>query len=189
MEANKMLIAKYGNGTLGQVKEFEKKYNISFDEKYRDFLIKYNGGDTPNTIIKQGRKSETVRYLYGLNTEETIERNLEYFDWKEKKCIPIGEDNFGNYYTIGVSEENNGIIYFCDHEKGFAKRKIADSFKEFINKCKSELIDDFARSSPEEIEKIMIGKGRGHIITNNLRDTWRKQYEKYKDMLQEEVIL
>lgn|GEM_PF-5870952 len=35
-----MLIAKYGNGTLGQVEEFEKKYNISFDEEYRDFLIR-----------------------------------------------------------------------------------------------------------------------------------------------------
>ena len=116
-----MLIAKYGNGTLGQVKEFEKKYNISFDEKYRDFLIKYNGGDTPNTIIKQGRKSETVRYLYGLNTEETIEKNLEYFDWKEKKCIPIGEDNFGNYYAIGVLKRITVLYTFVTMKKDLQK--------------------------------------------------------------------
>ena len=38
-----MLIAKYGNGTLGQVKEFEKKYNISFDEEYREKLLKEFG--------------------------------------------------------------------------------------------------------------------------------------------------
>lgn len=184
-----MLIAKYGNGTLGQVKEFEKKYNISFDEKYRDFLIKYNGGDTPNTIIKQGRKSEAVRYLYGLNTEETIEKNLEYFDWKEKKCIPIGEDNFGNYYAIGVFEENNGIIYFCDHEKGFAKIKISGSFKEFIKKCQSDVINERAKRTVEEREKEMIKNGYGYLINDYLKATWQQEYEKYKDMIQEEVIL
>ena len=44
-----MLISKYGNGTVSQVEELEMKLGIKLDEKYKAFLIKYNGGDTPNT--------------------------------------------------------------------------------------------------------------------------------------------
>ena len=121
-----MLISKYGNGSIEQVEEFEKKYEIILNEEYRKFLVKYNGGETPNTLFKQGKKSETVRYLYGINVEQSIEKNMKYYDWKEKESIPIGIDNFGNFYVIGISINNNGIIYFCDHEKGFKKIKITD---------------------------------------------------------------
>ena len=55
-----MLIAKYGNGSIEQVEEFEKKYGINLDDCYRKFLIDYNGGETPNTILKKGKVSETV---------------------------------------------------------------------------------------------------------------------------------
>lgn len=34
----------------------------------------------------------------------------------------------------------------------------------------------------------MTEKGRGNIITEGLRTAWKEQYEKYKDMTQEEVI-
>lgn len=184
-----MLISKFGHGTLSKVEEFEKKYGIKFENSYRAFLAKYNGGETPNTIFKNGRKTETIKYLYGIEVEECLEKNMAYFDWKEKECLPIGIDNFGNFYAIDISEDNNGIIYFCDHERGFSKSKISDSFIEFIGKCKSSLIDEYARKSPDEIEKDMIARGRESIITDGLRDMWRQQYEKYKDVIQEEVIL
>lgn len=184
-----MLISEYGNGMTSQIEEFENKYGIKFDDEYRLFLVKYNGGDTPNTSFKSGKHSETVRCLFGINSKRNIEDNNEHFDFKKNECVPIGMDNFGNYYAIGISRENNGAIFFCNHEKGFSKAKISDSFKEFISKCKSEPIDDFAKKTPEEIEKIMIEKGRGNIITETLRATWKKQYEKYKDMIQEEVVL
>ena len=73
-----MLIAKYGNGSIEQVEEFEKKYGINLDDCYRKFLIDYNGGETPNTILKKGKVSETVRYLYGLNVEQSIRENYEF---------------------------------------------------------------------------------------------------------------
>ena len=182
-----MLISKYGNGTEQQVEDFEKKYGINFNNDYRTFLIRYNGGDTPNTSFKNVKSSETVRLLFGINAKNNIE-DSNYLDFKENGSLPIGMDNFGNYYAIGISENNNGFIFFCDHETGFSNVKIAESFKEFVKKCKSRMIDDFAKKTPEEIEKIMIEKGRGNIITDTLRETWRKQYEKYKDMFQEEVV-
>ncbi len=181
-----MLISKYGNGTASQVEEFENKYGIKLDDEYRLFLIKYNGGDTPNTSFKSGKHSETVKCLFGINSKRNIEDYNEYFDFKKNECIPIGMDNFGNYYAIGISHKNKGAfkvcakniaanfnfeffktrlsnaifrfaakverfhcfqklkflktvktykaIFFCNHEKGFGKVKISDSFKEFIHK-------------------------------------------------------
>lgn len=184
-----MLISKYGNGNIEEIKKFEEKYNIIFESDYFNFLLKYNGGQTPNTFYKNGKISEVLRYLYGINTKEDIEKQLEFFDFKKKQCIPIGEDVFGNYYAIGISEKNKGQIFFCNHEKGFDTKKITNTFKEFLSKCISNPIDDGARKSPEEIEKEMIQKDRGSFITDALRQAWKEQYEKYKDLLQEEIIL
>ena len=46
-----MLISKYGNGSTELVNEFESRLGIELDEEYRSFLVKYNGGDTPNTHV------------------------------------------------------------------------------------------------------------------------------------------
>ena len=73
-----MLIAKYGKGKEKLIQKFEDKYGIKFLSEYRNFLIKYNGGETPKTTFKKGKRQEDVRYLFGLNTEESIEKQLEY---------------------------------------------------------------------------------------------------------------
>ena len=35
----------------------------------------------------------------------------------------------------------------------------------------------------------MIAEGRADVITDVLRDIWKQEYEKYKDMILEEVIV
>ena len=49
-----MLIAKYGNGSIEQIEEFEIRNKILLEENYKNFLLKYNGGDTPKTILIKG---------------------------------------------------------------------------------------------------------------------------------------
>lgn len=183
-----MLISKYGNGTSKLVKQFEEEYRVEFDSEYCKFLIKYNGGDTPDTIIKKGKFSSDVRLFYGINAKEKLNKwNIE--DWKKSECIPIAEDTFGNLFCIDITNKDKGSVYFCDHEKGYKKEKIADSFKAFVSMCKSKEISDLARVTVEEREKRMIEKGRGHVITEGLRELWQKEYEKYSGMVQEKVIL
>ena len=184
-----MLISKYGNGSEELVREFEGKYGIVLDEEYCKFLVKYNGGDTPNTHVGIRGCSTDLRYLYGINTEKSIEDQLQIPVWENKRYLPIGTDSFGNYFVIGLSDNNKGRIYFCDHERGFAVKQIADSFKAFLSKCKSGEIKPVARATPEEREKALIARGRAHVITDSLREIWKKEYEKYKDMVQEKVIL
>lgn len=41
----------------------------------------------------------------------------------------------------------------------------------------------------EEREARLTANGRGGVITDGLREIWKKEYEKYKDMVQEKVIL
>ena len=184
-----MLISKYGNGSTELVSEFESRLGIELDEEYRSFLVKYNGGDTPNTHVGIRGCSTDLRYLFGINAEENIEDNLQIPVWENKQYLPFGTDSFGNYFVIGLSDDNKGKIYFCDHEKGFAVKQIAESFKLFIDKCKSQEINPHARRTPEERETALIAKGRASVINDGLRDIWQKEYEKYKNMVQEKVIL
>jgi len=179
-----MLISKYGNGSEELAREFESKYGIVLDEEYRKFLIKYNGGDTPNTEVKTKGFSSDLRYLFGINEKMHIEDYLQIPVWG-KKCVPIGEDSYGNYYAIGMQ----GAVFFCDHEKGFDRLKISDSFKQFLKICKSYEIKPLARKSPEEREADLTARGKAGNITDGLREMWKQEYEKYKDMTQEEVIL
>lgn len=184
-----MLISKYGNGTEVLVHEFECRYGIELDKEYRKFLVKYNGGDTPNTCVKGKGVSSDIRCFFGLNTEELIDDAMHSPVWQNKKCVPIGEDSFGNYYAIGTSESEKGYIFFCDHEKEFGMRKISDSFSQFLKKCKSSEINPRSRRTPEERETELTEKGKSGNITDGLRKMWEQEYEKYKDMVQEEVSL
>ncbi len=173
-----LLISKYGNGSEEFVNGLERKLGIELDEEYRKFLIKYNGGDTPNTEVKTKGFSSDLRYLFGINAKKNIEDYLQIPVWEKLRCVPIGEDSYGNCYAIGTEGIKKGNVFFCDHERGFAVKQIADSFKMFLSKCKSEDIDPGARETRS-----------AHVITDVLREIWKQEYEKYKDMIQEKVIL
>ena len=184
-----LLISKYGNGSEELVRGFEEKHGLELDEEYRKFLVKYNGGDTPNTCVKDKGISSDIRCLFGLCTEESIEDAMQNPVWQNKKCVPIGVDSFGNYFAIGTSEIERGHVFFCDHENGFGMHKLSDSFSQFLQKCKSKEINPRARRTPEEREKELIEKGKSGNITDGLRKMWEQEYNKYKDMVQEEVSL
>ena len=184
-----LLISKYGNGSEEFVNGLERKLGIELDEEYRKFLIKYNGGDTPNTEVKIKGFSSDLRYLFGINAKKNIEDYLQILVWEKLRCVPIGEDSYGNCYAIGTEGIEKGSVFFCDHEKGFDRFKISDSFSQFSKTCKSGEIKPLARRSPEEREADLTARGKAGNITDGLREIWKQEYEKYKDMIQEKVIL
>lgn len=81
-----MLISKYGNGTIEQVEKFEEKYEIEFDSVYYKFLVKYNGGDTPDTKIKKNKFFLDVRLFYGIGTKENLEK-WDINGWKKRNVF------------------------------------------------------------------------------------------------------
>ena len=133
-----MLISKYGNGTVSQVEELEMKLGIKLDEKYKAFLIKYNGGDTPNTNWNGKCKSD-VRFFYGIGVKEDILESLKYEivqNLLEKSFLPIAKNCSGDFFCINLEDAK---IYFSYHDKNRITL-IAESFEEFISKIPKYLL-------------------------------------------------
>ncbi|MFV0395301.1 MAG: SMI1/KNR4 family protein [Coprobacillaceae bacterium] len=188
-----MLISKYDTSNVKEnINSFEDKYNFSFPEQYKKFLLKYNGGETPNTKFKMNKISSDIKGFYGLGNAKM---NYDFFirtntlrEYMDKDVLPIASDSFGNDIVIGLSEDNHRI-YFSDHELGNKLTLLANDFITFVEKCKSEKINEASTRSIDERAAILIAKGRGHVITDSLKEIWQAEIDKYGSMNQEELNL
>lgn len=178
---------------------FESKYGITLPEQYRGFMLKYNGGDTPETEFKCKRTSSDVRVFFGIgcgdyysfeNLFENMPARPEPLpEYIRKGFLPIAEDSYGNYILIGISEENNGQIFFADHEKGGRKKLLTDDLAGFIRACTTGEIDLSGIETPEAQEQRMIAEGKGDRINDFIRKIWKDTYELYSNLHPEEVVL
>lgn len=184
-----MLISKFLNYDVqGKIKDIEKRYEIMLPAQYKSFLYKYNGGYTPKTKFKVGKISSDVRGFFGIGDVKLSLDSVELEEWLEENIFPIACDSFGNYIVIGL-HNNEGKMYFCDHEKGNKPEYITENLKDFFECCKSEKISEASRRSIKEREDALIAKGRGNIITDDLRRMWQAEIDKYGKMIQEEVLI
>lgn len=189
-----MLILKnVEDSTSEKISEFEKKYDIVLSHDYKDFLMKYNGGETPKTNFSKGKVKTDIRKFYGF-TEENQYSDLRFVlngglgeELISGFRLPIATNSFGDYFVIRVSEEKNGEISFIYHDNPQVEIKIASNFKEFVSLCKSEKIGHIR--SIEERKKSLIDAGKGHKITEAKIKNWQKEIDKYAGMQQEEVII
>lgn len=188
-----MLISKFDTENIeAKVQELEEKYSITLPEQYREFLLKYNGGETPETSFKIGREDSVIRAFYGIGDVIYSFSSIEEFipDFLKKQFLPIASDVFGNYIVIGLDENKNGQIWFSDHEKGFKATYLTEDFKEFLKKVKSKKINmEFCTMPVEEREKSMIEDGNGHLVTDWLREEWQAEIDKFANIKQERVII
>lgn len=185
-----MLISKFSGINLkDQVMDMEKKYEITFPDPYKVFLCKYNGGDTPNTKFKIGKISSDIRGFYGIGDVRYSLDSIDLEEWLDVKIFPIACDSFGNYIVIGLSKDSMGKIYFWDHEEENHIDYLAEDLQSFLKSCKSEKISEDATKSIEEREAAMIARGRGEYITDGLRQMWQAEIDKYRNMVQEKVII
>lgn len=185
-----MLISKFLNNNVeDEIENLEKKYKIKLPIQYKKFLYKYNGGYTPRTKFKAKRITSDLRGFYGIGNVKLSIDKIELEEWLEKSFFPIAYDSFGNYIVIGLGDDNLGKIYFCDHEKGFKAGYMAENLQDFIKCCKSEKIKEASRLSIKEREEALIADGRGDIITDDLRQMWQAEIDKYQNMIQEEVSI
>lgn len=71
-----MLISKHVDKcTFEKISEIEEKYDIVLSYEYKDFLMKYNGGETPKTNLGKGKVKTDVRRFFGF-TEENQDSDL-----------------------------------------------------------------------------------------------------------------
>lgn len=185
-----MLISKFLNCNVEEkIIDIEMQYDIILPTQYKNFLHKYNGGFTPKTKFKVGKTSSDLRGFFGIGDVKLSLDNVELGEWVEKNSFPIACDSFGNYIVIGLSNNDADKIYFYDHENRNRLEFLTENLKDFIECCKSEKISEASRRSIKEREDALIAKGRGNIITDDLRKMWQAEIDKYGSMVQEEVLL
>lgn len=182
-----MLISKFGHGTLSKVEEFEKKYGIKFENSYRAFLAKYNGGETPDTNWV-GKGKTDVKVFFGYNIDEK-NWDLKYLlsdtfmqELIEQKKFPIAENCFGDTFCI---DSKDGSIWLMYHDES-RNKKIADDFESFIQGCKSKKLGHIR--TIEERRQLLLEK-RGREPTEAQLKGWQEEIDIYSKMIQEEVIL
>lgn len=186
-----MFISKFLNcdDIEEKIVDMEKRYEILLPTQYKIFMYKYNGGYTPKTKFKVGKISSDVRGFFGIGDVKLSFDTIELEEWLEKNVFPIACDSFGNYIVVGLCNDDSGRVYFCDHEKGNKPEYITENLKDFVRCCKSEKISESSRRSIKEREDALIAKGRGNIITDELRKMWQAEIDKYGSMIQEEVLV
>lgn len=131
------------DGVSEAIEKFENDYQIKFPEKYRAFLLKYNGGNTLQTSFSIKRQSSDIRAFYGFNKahdyynfQHLIDKDFLQ-DYLDLHYLPIAEDSFGNYILLGLAKKNYNQIAFFDHE-GQKVKPLKVNFEEFLDKIKSK---------------------------------------------------
>lgn len=186
-----MLLSKFSNYN-NQLNKIAEKDGLVFEADYINFMKKYNGGDTPKTTVKVGRKKEIIRAFYGFSVKKEfysieIMLDLEIVETLlKKKMFPIATNEYGDFFTIDCSSEMSGV-YFIRHDNIGCQIKIADSFKKFIMSCKSEKIGHIR--TIEERKRDMISLGLEDKISEISIRNWQKEIDRYAGYNQEEVIL
>lgn len=181
-----MFISKFG-GTdiLNRIDEYEDLIGKKLPVQFRKFLNNYNGGETPNTSFKCNGISSDLKGFYGLGEVKYPLKRENVFESNGIFYLLVALDSFGNEILLDLQ---SGSVFFRDHENEGIKR-LADTLCDFICACESKPINPSSVKSVEEREKDLINKGRGHIITEALRNMWRAEIKKYSSIVTEEVKL
>ena len=178
--------------------KLENDLNIILPEDYKQFLIKYNGGWTPETEIYfndfdygingfngVNKAKGASNFYHYINSEVDVIRN-EFFEDLENGYLNIGDD-LGPYYYINIDRNSDkyGAIYFMDEDReGYIY--VCSSFKELTQKARTP---DFHVGTVEENIQDFKNKGWEDRITRSLKKAWKKQYKEYKDVKLVPVII
>lgn len=189
-----LLISKFNNENIEkEMMVFEEKFQINLSDEYKNFLRKYNGGLTPKTTFRINRVSSDIKGFYGFGNAKNeynfneIQSEFFFDEILEDGYLPIAHNSWGDNILLGVSNVNEGEIYFYCHddEKGYIK--LADDILQFMQKCKSKRIGHI--ETVEERKELLIKHGNAENITDDLIETWQEEIDRYANIHQEKVVL
>ena len=177
------------DGVLDEVEKLEKHYSISLPEKYKEFLLKYNGGDTIDATFRIDKVSSDIHSFYGFSLAKYYS-NFNYLiekgfleDFIDNYYLPIAKDSFGNSILIGIDARNYNKIAFYDHEK---QKYISFNidFIEFLKRIKSPLV--YIPSIDERIKE-MEEIGSTIVVDDELKALWQEEIDEFAG--REQVIV
>ena len=180
-----MLISRFSeHATDDQIAAFSDMLGVELPPKLQLFLKKYNGGETPETSFACNGISSDIRAFYGLGDVKYPYKETNLLNANHSKYLPIATDSFGNEILIDV---HSGAIYFLDHESAIIT-ELSNDLETFIDSCQSKELNPSAKKSIQEREQDLIRKGRGHIISDELKAMWQAEIDKYANVAREEVL-
>ena len=189
-----MLISKFDNTNLdAAIRELEKMYNLVLPDEYRNFLIKYNGGRTPDTKFRINGVSSDIQGFYGLGNAneyyhfDRLKKVMDWNKWLDSNMFPVATNASGDYIMIGTGVGNEGRVYFSYHDRPPRYIELASDFTTFIRSCKSNKIG-YIRSI-EERTNDMIKAGKGNKITPEKIAGWQAEIDEYGSIHQEQVVI
>ena len=116
------------------ISQMEKELNLFFSDGYKEFLRRYDYAELPGHIIygySSPRNSSPLETTVGSTKHYQLQNWPSIEDW-----YIVSDDGFGN--PIGIDPE--GKVWLSDHDSGFEKVKLADSFEEFLYKVLTETL-------------------------------------------------
>ena len=146
-ERGPMLISGFDTADIEALTAaFEKKHKLRLPDQYRRFLLKYNGGETPNTEFAVGEVSSDLRALYGLGGADPrchfdkLGRRLSGF--LKEGMLPIGENVWGDTVALKISGEDAGGVYFLYHDRPREYLPLTADFAAFLKEGRIAYIPD-----------------------------------------------
>lgn len=140
-----------------QIENVEKYVGLDFPIEYKDHLLKYNGGQCVPNVFRfneNGKWTEScIDWFLAIYDGEydNLKEYIRTFKLDHKRLpthiLPIAHDPGGNLICISCDKDDEGYIYFWDHEnevdyivsgdKDYSNLYIiANSFNELIDGLK-----------------------------------------------------
>jgi hypothetical protein len=120
-----------------ELSELERAYNILIPEKYKDFLIQYNGGYVAikDFVLPNGNRVLFNNFLGAKYDDLNIENIHEYLQVDEdvvpKRYFIFGLDPFSNCFCI--DKENGQVVGWYHDSIAEQPELICESFSYFMN--------------------------------------------------------
>ncbi|CAC9973391.1 SMI1/KNR4 family protein [Flavobacterium panici] len=187
-----MLISGFDNRDVEEyIKNIQNQYGFEFPIEYKTFLLKYNGGKTPETRFRINNISSDLKGFYGVAKADQFYNysfhSNRFIDCLKDGFVPIGNNTFGDFILIGIGENNSGKIFFYYHDRPKLYIELTQNFIQFTEKCKCYKIGKI-RSIEERIED-MKALGKESKITPEKLKGWQDEIDSYVNLKQTDLII
>lgn len=133
------------NGTRASKNDIQGLVNLIGKElprDYSEFLHLQDGSEPEPNVVSLGEKDDLAVHHF-IRASEIPQRmqDLEF----PPKFLPFARDSFGNYFLLNIEEE--GSVYFWDHEAEDGLTKLSNGFTEFVDAIEAD--PDLSSDGPD----------------------------------------
>jgi cell wall assembly regulator SMI1 len=97
-----------------QIEWLQQRIGGSLPPSYRTYLAEQDGGRLENN-------NEAVNTIFGLGDLPewaSLWEQLDVYDGRVPDwLLPVADDEYGNLYAISLRPQDNGAVWFWDHEE------------------------------------------------------------------------